>query len=219
MKRCECWNKELNRRRKSFASIPETFEDCRLSNFDLSLYKDRQSKQIIEGAIEIVHMWFDMLDDMKQRGLGLYLFSDTKGSGKTRMAASIANELMLEHNMQVKFSTAARILTEIRDTYNKESTHTESKLLDDLANSSVLVIDDFGTEKVTDWANEKVYEIINDRYVAKKITIFTSNICVKDLQYNARIKNRVQERVVEVQFPEESIRDYIAEENNNLFYE
>ncbi len=72
------------------------------------------------------------------------------------------------------------------------------------------VIDDFGTENAKDWKNEKFYSIINGRYVEKKITIFTSNFSLDDLSYDDRIINRIKERVLQIPFPEESIRETLA---------
>jgi DNA replication protein DnaC len=148
---------------------------------------------------------------MKAEGIGLYLFSETKGSGKTRMATSLANELMQEHDMTVRFTTSLDILSEIKATWNNDAEFKSgSQLLHYLNTAEVLVIDDFGTEATKDWIDERFYQIINTRYVNKLITIYTSNYSLDDLQYNDRITNRIKERVYQVRFPEESIRDGIA---------
>ena len=80
--------------------------------------------------------------------------------------------------------------------------------------TEILIIDDFGTEQVASWINDRFYQIINDRYVNKKVTIFTSNIELEKLQYDDRITNRIKETTYQIHFPEESIRGYIAEKNN-----
>ena len=64
------------------------------------------------------------------------------------------------------------------------------------------------------WINDRFYQIINDRYVNKKVTIFTSNIELEKLQYDDRITNRIKETTYQIHFPEESIRGYIAEKND-----
>ena len=90
---------------------------------------------------------------------------------------------------------------------------TEHQLLDDLAKAEVLVIDDFGIETVKDWIAEKIYQIINSRYINKLITIFTSNLSVDELTYDDRITNRIREKCYMLAFPNESIRNYIGERN------
>ena len=69
------------------------------------------------------------------------------------------------------------------------------------------MIDDFGTERATDWAGEKFYQIVNGRYINKKVTFFTSNHDLVDLDYDERIVSRVKERSFKIHFPEQSIRD------------
>lgn len=212
---CACREKAIQKRRMSFAELPAGLSDLHLASFSISVYKSDVSRQKARIACQIVKEYLDMFEDAKRNGMGLYICSETKGSGKTRMAASIANELMEKHNTQVKFSTSMRILTEIRRSYDPGTAMTESQLLSALSTTEVLIIDDFGTERVTDWVKDKFYEIINNRYVDKKVTIFTSNEPIEDLKYDDRITNRIKEMCYQVNFPEESIRDHIADKNMN----
>lgn len=80
-----------------------------------------------------------------------------------------------------------------------------------LTYADILIIDDFGAESGKDWINEKFYGIINGRYVDKKTTIFTSNYPISQLKYDDRITNRILERSLEIPFPEESVREHIAD--------
>ena len=79
--------------------------------------------------------------------------------------------------------------------------------------TEILIIDDFGTEQVAPWIDDRFYQIINDRYINKKVTIFTSNSKLEKLPYDDRITNRIKETTYQIQFPEESIRGYIADKN------
>ena len=212
-KPCTCRAKAIQKRRMAFAELPDGLSDIRLASFSISVYTNEESRQKARIACQIVKEYLDMFKDAKRKGMGLYICSETKGSGKTRMAASIANELMEKHNTQVKFSTSMRILTEIRRSYDPGTAMTESQLLSALSTTEVLIIDDFGTERVTDWVKDKFYEIINNRYVDKKVTIFTSNEPVEGLKYDDRITNRIKEMCYQVNFPEESVRDHIADKN------
>ena len=212
---CICRAKAIRKRRMAFAELPDGLSDIRLASFSISVYTNEESRQKARIACQIVKEYLNMFEDAKRNGMGLYICSETKGSGKTRMAASIANELMEKHNTQVKFSTSMRILTEIRRSYEPGTVMTESQLLSALSTAEVLIIDDFGTERVTDWVKDKFYEIINSRYVDKKVTIFTSNEPIEGLKYEDRITNRIKEMCYQVNFPEESIRDHIADKNMN----
>lgn len=211
-KECSCRNKLLETKRLNFANIPVAFKDMRLNNFSYSVYKQNESKQKIILACKLIKKYLENFKEYQEKGMGLYIHSDTKGSGKTRMVASIANEL-IRQQIQVKFATSTAILQEIKRTWEKGSTYTESGLLDALSNTSVLIIDDFGTETYKDWIGEKFYQIVNDRYVNKKITILTSNYSLENIGYDTRIINRLKEITFQISFPEESIREYIAKEN------
>lgn len=213
-KECECMKERRMKNRLNFANIPETFKDVELSNFRSDVYKKEESKKAIKIVVGIVKEYLKDLDNNLEQGMGLYIYSKTKGSGKTRLAISIANELMKKHNTQVKFATSPQILNEIRSTWDRDSEYTESKLLDALSTTKVLVIDDFGTEEVKGWVNDKYYSIINQRYINKKTTILTSNHELEHLEYDDRIISRIRERVYQISFPNEDIRGYIAEERN-----
>lgn len=198
--------------RLSFANIPDSFKDVRLNSFDCNTYTETRNQNKAAAAVKAVKYWLDNYDDMDERGIGLYLYSETKGSGKTRMAVSIANELIHEKHIQVKFATSLQILNEIKASWDSRE-YNESRLLDFLSITRVLIIDDFGTERAKDWIGERFYQIINSRYIDKKITIFTSNNRLDLLQYDDRITNRIKERVFQIPFPEESVRDIIAKQN------
>lgn len=212
---CGVYQKDLMSRRKTFASLPEAFSNVRIENFDPNIYASENSLKNVEIALKAVNYWLEKLDEMKERGMGLYFYSDKKGSGKTRMVASIANELIYEKGIQVKFCTSLQILNEIKASWEKkDSGYSESRLLDFLCTAEVLIIDDFGTEQSDKpWINERFYHIINSRYIDRKITIFTSNNRLDKLQYDDRITNRIKERTFQIPFPEESIREKIARQN------
>ena len=210
-RKCSCGliDRELMNRQRTYAEIPEAFKDYRLDSFKTTIYRDQA---IITEASKTIRYWFQNLDKMMDEGIGLYISSSTKGSGKTRMAASIANELMIENGYPVKFATSIQILTEIRSTWDKTSGTSESRLLNQLSSIKVLVLDDFGTETVKDWIGERFYHIINERYVRNLPTIYTSNKRLDKLDYDDRITNRILEKTIQVVFPEESIRKIIAEQ-------
>lgn len=212
--RCGIRKKQIVNSRLLFANVPESFKEVRMSNFSETIYNGTSSKNKIHTAVKAVNYWLDRFEDMKDQGIGLYLHSTTKGSGKTRMAASIANELIYDKKIQVKFSTSLQILSEIKRTWNDQGTWcNESKTLDFLCTSEILIIDDFGVEQVKSWIQERFYQIVNSRYVDKKITIFTSNASISALKYDDRIISRIKERTFQIPFPEESVRDIIARRN------
>lgn len=216
MAECECGitQKKIIGDKMAFADIPKSFEDMTMANFDTNVYKTPESRNKAVIVVKGINYWLTHFDAIKERGMGLYLYSRTKGSGKTRMAVSIANELMLKKKCQVKFCTSLQILNEIKASWDRDNEYSENNLLDLFSKCEILIIDDFGTEQSDKpWINERFYQIINNRYIDKKITIFTSNERLDLLKYDDRITNRIKERVFQIPFPEESVRDIIAKQN------
>lgn len=189
------------------------YKDSYFCNMKSSVYTMPESKTIFSQAAKLIKAWFEDLEEMQAAGMGLYLYSSAKGSGKTKAACMLANEIMKKYpSKTVKFSTQPEIISEIRKSWNGDK-NAEGKLIEDLVNTEILIIDDFGASSSKDWTNEKFYEIINGRYINRKITIFTSNCCISNLNCDDRITNRILERSYEIPFPEESVREHIAEEN------
>ena len=122
---------------------------------------------------------------------GLYLFGHA-GSGKTHLAASIGNKLFL--NDGVRFVTAPELLLEIKKTFNNQ--YSDDHLLDRLSTSKLLIIDDLGSEKPTEWVQETLFVLIDRRYTHYLPTIFTSNYSLDQLK--ERLGYRIASRIAEM---------------------
>lgn len=214
---CSCGylKKQMIDKQLKFASIPDTFKDMRLSTFNVGVYED---KKVAKVTVDMIKYWFSGLDSNINDGIGLYMFSAAKGSGKTRMAASIANELMYQKNIPVRFTTSIQIINEIKSSWDIKGAD-ENRILQMLSTIKILVVDDFGAEVTKDWIGERFYHIINERYVNKLITIYTSNSSIDKLDYDERIKNRIFERSLLIPFPEESVRAAIAKKRQQEMIE
>lgn len=212
---CGALKRRLHNKRLSFANIPESFIDVRLENFKKSVYQKPDSQKKIIDVAKAIKYWLKNIDKMKNFGIGLYIYSGTRGTGKTRLAVSIANELIEKYNMHIKFATSLKILEEIKKTWNRNNQkdkETENELLLALKSTEILIIDDFGVEEHKGWIDDKFYSIINERYNDKKITIFTSNFSIDDLPYDPRTTSRIKERTLQIPFPEESVREYLSQQ-------
>ena len=213
---CKCGirRRQIEENRMRFANLPSNFRKLRISSFDITAYNSHNCQNAARNAVKGINYYLNNFSALKVQGKGLYIYSQTKGSGKTRMAVSLANELM-DKGVQVKFSTSLQILAEIKKSWDKNSEYqSESELINQLSRTDVLIIDDFDVEQGRKaWISERFYQIINSRYMDKKVTIYTSNSGIENLGYDDRIVNRIKERSFVLPFPEESVRDKIAKEN------
>lgn len=206
----------LNGRLK-FATIPKEFEGQTVDNFQTDCYSTAANRELAAMAQTIAKRYVEKFDEIQETGKGLYFYSRVKGSGKTRLAVSIANDLIEKKFIQAKFATTIQILDQIKATWGGISKNEESeqKLIHDIVSVPVLVIDDIGVEAVKDWINERFYNILNGRMIEKCVTIFTSNCKIEELNFDDRITNRIVKMALPVQFPDESIRTAIARKEND----
>lgn len=97
------------------------------------------------------------------------------GVGKTHLAVSIIHSLTTEKSVPCLFYEFGSLLKEIQDSYNPQTKSSELAVLAPVLNVEVLVLDELGAVKPTDWVQDTMYHIINKRYNDRKFTIFTTN--------------------------------------------
>ena len=133
--------------------------------------------------------------EMYEKRQGL-LFWGTVGTGKSYTAACIANEL-LDQMIPVVMTSFVKILQNIQGNPDEEE-----RIMAGLNAAKLLIIDDLGAERSTDYALEKVYNIIDSRYLSGKPLILTTNMTLKDMQESEDIRyRRIYDRIFEMCFP------------------
>ncbi len=135
-------------------------------------------------------MAYDRVLDYAQNPEGWLVLKGGYGCGKTHLAAAVANyRLSLGHS--VLFVNTPDLLDHLRATYSPSTTTTYDRRFDQVRNSPLLILDDFGAQSNTEWAQEKLYQIFNHRYAAKLPTIITTN---EELE---AIEMRIRSRLVD----------------------
>jgi DNA replication protein DnaC len=108
------------------------------------------------------------------------LFSGGHGSGKTHLAAAIAN-YRIDQGYPALFITVPDLLDHLRATYSPTSPVSYDKRFEDIRTAPLLVLDDLGTHSATAWAKEKLYQLFDYRYAARLPTIITSSLELEGL--------------------------------------
>jgi DNA replication protein DnaC len=140
-------------------------------------------------------------EEFREKGMGLYIHSGTKGSGKTMLACCVLNEISSRYYGSVKFVNALDFLEMTKKGFNYDNPEVEALYI-----CKTLVIDDIGAQLDKDWINTVFYRLVNDRYNNHKPTIYTSNLSIDQLKMDDRIIDRIDSTSFEIHLPEKSIR-------------
>lgn len=140
-----------------------------------------------ENAYKLAKGFVNNFEKAKEKGLGI-MFIGNYGVGKTHLACSIAIEL-INNGIPVIYGSSISLLGKIRETYESNINTNEWQLLDLYSNTDLLIIDDLGKEKPSEWVLEKLYYIINQRYENLKPVVITTNYNIDELINRLTTKN------------------------------
>lgn len=188
---CECRRRDSHSTFLDRAKLPKRYENCHFHN-----YKPQNPSQ--ERAFKFattLTIEFPAVDQ------GLVLMG-TVGVGKTHLAVSILKGLT-ERGFNCLFYEFGTLLKEIQDSYNVNTKSSELGVLAPVLNAEILVLDELGASKPTDWVRDTMAHIINSRYNDRKLTIFTTNYLddrkrEKDETLEDRIGVRLRSRLYEM---------------------
>ena len=138
------------------------------------------------------------------------------GNGKTYLSNCIANYLLDVFTPVISISIN-NLLDRLKQNYNRWEKEGEAELIKSITKADLIILDDLGTEKPTDWAISKVYSIIDAIYRAKKCLIVSTNYSLQQLrdQYGDRTISRLEEMCTTIEIKDKSFRQDMAEENRN----
>jgi DNA replication protein DnaC len=149
--------------------VPPRYEHCTLADFGVG--GNASLAAALERAVAFCAGYPHLGPD---EGLGL-LFSGDTGVGKTHLAVGVLRELVEAKGVRGQFWDFHELIREIKSSYDPETKTTELQVLEPVVEMGVLVLDDLGAWKMTDWMNDTLFYILNSRYMAKRPTIITTN--------------------------------------------
>jgi DNA replication protein DnaC len=185
---CACKRKARAEILLQQARIPERYRECSFDNFE-PLSDPTAIVSSIQRALKTSKKFVEEYP-LVQVGL-LYLGSC--GVGKTHLAVAVLRALILK-GIPGLFYDFRDLLKEIQDSYNPNTHTSELRVLAPVYDAEVLVLDELGAGKPTEWVQETMTHVINKRYNDKKITIFTSNY-LEDVKIDSPYDETLSERV------------------------
>lgn len=165
---CRCQQADRRAQILAAACIPKRYEKCS--------FETLKAESIDEAGMSLRHALMatrHIADQYPNVEVGLLLLGPC-GVGKTHLAVATIKTLV-NKGVPCLFYDFRDLLKEIQNSYNPESKTSELRVLEPIYQAEVLVLDELGASKPTDWVRDTMTQIINTRYNDRKITIFTSN--------------------------------------------
>ncbi len=167
--RCDCYYSTRAIRTIQRAQIPRRYENCTFESYDTNFSGVTRS---VQRASEFMRRY--VAEYMTTRGSGI-LITGGVGTGKTHLAVATMRALITEYRAVGLFYDYSALLKQVQNTYNPNVLQSEFDVLAPVFQADVLVLDELGFVKRTDWAWDMVSHILNTRYNDRKTTIFTTN--------------------------------------------
>jgi DNA replication protein DnaC len=162
--RCDCWRERIGQSRLSQANIPRRYQHCTLANF-------LAYNESLERAVAMARR---LADAFPAAGVGLFL-EGQPGVGKTHLGVAVLKQVIEHTGARGLFYDTRELLRLIRSTYDPSIRTTEIEVLHPVLSTDLLVLDDLGAEKTSEWVDETMNLIVNTRYSERRLTVFTSN--------------------------------------------
>lgn len=195
---------------KSHSMIPFEYMDKTGRDFNWSVYEGTD----IREQKKLVNMFVTQYQNFRDEGRGLYIYSQTKGSGKTLLACCLANEIIRKYASVVKFISVLDLLDLTKKGYNSQE---DNEAVENLKRAGILILDDLGIELSREWVNTVLYQLINYRYTERLVTIVTSNLEIDSLKADERIKDRIDAMCIGLHLPEVAVRSNINRQHKRNF--
>lgn len=165
--------------------IPPRYEHCTFATFEIE--GGVPQRDALARVMKYCNTYLERGSvQANDTGVGL-LFTGGNGTGKTHLAVAVLRELAERYGTRGQFWDYHELMREIRNSYNPATAITEYELLEPIIDLEVLLLDDLGAWKMTDWMNDTLFFILNRRYLARRPSIITTNypdreVSARDLQ-------------------------------------
>jgi len=186
--RCRCQFENFKSTYLKSSGIPVRYKNCKFSNFQ------PETATQLRALKECEEFFYSF--PFVEKGLLLY---GPPGTGKTHLAAATLRNVIFHKGLRGLFYDFRNLLIDIKSTF--ETSESSTEILETVLKAPLLILDDVGAERNTDWAKDILSTIINYRYVNSLPTIITTNLrfdLSTDESFVAKFDERTESRIYEM---------------------
>jgi DNA replication protein DnaC len=182
---CDCRAKGRASRLEERAQIPPLYQRTSFENFEAEVPGNNNATRELKGVVVAVKKFANHFPDESRPGL---LISGKPGTGKTHLAVAVMRQL-IEKGHECQFCDYQTLLNSIKSSYDPLSNSSDKEAYRMALDAEVLVLDDLGAHRVTDWVEDTVTSIITHRCNNRKALIATTNLPIPDVGDPAHVKS------------------------------
>ncbi|VJF94320.1 putative DNA replaication protein [Streptococcus pneumoniae] len=197
--KCDRDRAEQEKQREKQIEQERLRQNCFISRNQISYTFENADEDTDKDIIKKAKNYVKHFEEMRKDNVGLLLYGNV-GSGKTFIACNIANAIITEYSYTVKMRNFAQILNDLqKGGFNLD----RNEYIEQITNPTLLILDDFGIERNTEYALEQIYNVINARYLNARPTIITTNLNFKDIEQEQEdiMLGRIYSRIIEMCLP------------------
>lgn len=197
--KCDRDRQEQEKLREKKIEQDRLRQNCFISKNQIAYTFENADENTDKDIIKKAKNYVKHFEEMRKDNVGLLLYGNV-GSGKTYIACSISNAIITEYSYNVKMRNFAQILNDLQ---KGGFTLDRNEYIEQITSPALLILDDFGIERNTEYALEQIYNVINARYLKARPTIITTNLNFKDIEKEQEdiMLGRIYSRIIEMCLP------------------
>lgn len=194
---CDCHFAEKKRALMRRACFPHKHIGSTVAGYAPENEAERLVKRVVTAWVK----------NFKPGCPGLYLYG-AAGTGKTHLLVAAGKAIIDQYSAAVLYASTAELVARAKAQFGKGADADAPSPFDEAADAEVLLLDDIGTEKPSEWLLEQMYRLFNTRYNDGLTTLLTSNVSLESFEanYDARIADRIHEMTTPLHCDGESRR-------------
>lgn len=173
---CECQAESVVPRLLATAGIPERYCRCSFKSFSTANADEGERHQLLAAKSRCERYVDEFLTEegrFTEQGL---LFTGPNGVGKTHLSVAVLSLLIERYRVRAVFADCTALIHRLQNTFEPGSPRAKREVLDPILHSEILLLDDLGAQKSTEWVNEILYLVLNERYSSRLPTLVTTNL-------------------------------------------